>query len=338
MSAVDDPTTRFNGGALQPLDPATYKRHFLHSPELPWPETNCYVDLWIEALHAQGLPPEAAMAFTLALDFEGDQWTFYKFPVHDLEELFGVEVQELSIWKSPERHAAEQVAQGRLVMMEVDSHYLPDLTGTSYKTEHTKTTIGIQEIDVAGRRLGYFHSSGYYHLSGEDFVGVFRMNDPWTPSNIRLLTYTEFVKFDRMKRLPGKDLAAIAVGQLRRHLAKRPRANPFVRYRDRFRADLEWLKTDTLQAFHLYAFATLRQVGSCFQCAAAFLRFLGQHGESGLEPVITDVEAISQQAKTLQFKLARVVNAKKPLDVGPPIDELAGAWESAMGRLVARYG
>jgi hypothetical protein len=336
-AGTPDPTTRHGAGEILALDPATYRPHALHTGDVAWPETNCYVDLWIEALHAFGLPPEAAMAFTLGLDFEGDQWTFYKFPTHDLEELFGVDVQELTIWKSPERHVAEQVARGRLVMMEVDAFYLPDVRGTSYRAEHTKTTIGIQAIDVGARTLGYFHNAGYHRLAGEDFVGVLRLDDPPAPGNPRLLAFTELVKLDRLARRPPSELAKVAVVQLRRHLGKRPRENPFHGYRDRLRDDVDWLRSDSLLAFHQYAFATVRQVGSAYQCAAALLRFLAAHGEPDLDPPTRDLDALAQEAKALQFKLARAVNAKRALDVNPPIDALAALWDRVMGHLVLRY-
>ena len=80
------------------LDPQTYQRHSIHSDERIWAETNCYVDVWIELLHALRYEPLAAMPFTFAIDFEGDQWTFFKFPLMDLTELFGIDVQEC-IWR-----------------------------------------------------------------------------------------------------------------------------------------------------------------------------------------------------------------------------------------------
>ena len=49
------------------------------------------MDVWIEVLHALGLDPVAASAFTLSCDFEGDQWTFFKYPPEDLRALFGIE-------------------------------------------------------------------------------------------------------------------------------------------------------------------------------------------------------------------------------------------------------
>ena len=106
------------------LDPSSYQRHRLHTQERNWAETNCYVDLWIELLHAWGFEPLAAMPFTLAIDFEGDQWTFFKFPLADLWELYGLNVQELAIWRPVLSHVEEQVGRGRPVLVELDSFYL----------------------------------------------------------------------------------------------------------------------------------------------------------------------------------------------------------------------
>jgi Domain of unknown function (DUF1839) len=72
--------------AITALHPADHVRHALHDESRDWPETNCYVDLWIELFAARGFAPEAALGFTLT-DFEGDQFTFFKFPLQDLEAL-----------------------------------------------------------------------------------------------------------------------------------------------------------------------------------------------------------------------------------------------------------
>src|SRR5207244_4485377 len=62
------------------LDPATYRPHDVHVGERQYTETNCYSDILIELLHARGDEPLAAMGFTVRMDFEGDQWTFFKPP------------------------------------------------------------------------------------------------------------------------------------------------------------------------------------------------------------------------------------------------------------------
>lgn len=123
------------------LTPQTYQRHLIHGADRIWAETNCYTDLWIELLHAMHYEPIAALPFTLAIDFEGDQWTFFKFPLTDLYELYGLDIQELAIWKSLINHVDEQIGFGRPVLVEVDSFYLPDTYGTAYQTAHTKQPL-----------------------------------------------------------------------------------------------------------------------------------------------------------------------------------------------------
>src|SRR6185369_1356547 len=159
--------------AIWPLDPATYTRHPLHEGDRAWTESNCYVDLWIELLHSSGVEPLAALPFVFAVDLEGDQWTFFKFPTPDLNALYGVDVIELQIWRPIAAHLDKQLALGRPSLVEVDAFYLPDTAGTSYHAEHVKTTIGVQALDLAAQRAGYFHNAGYYELDGADFVGVF---------------------------------------------------------------------------------------------------------------------------------------------------------------------
>ena len=144
-----------------------YRPHPLHSQEMVWKQTNCYVDMWLEVLRWWGFNPYAALPFTIALDFEGDQFTFFKFPHDELERLYGIVVQEHSIYEPLDQHIETQVARGHLMIVEVDAWFLPDTRGSSYRTQHTKTTIGIDAIDRAKRQIGYFHNSGYY--VAEDF-------------------------------------------------------------------------------------------------------------------------------------------------------------------------
>ena len=60
-------TTRM--ASLFGLDPATYRPHELHTGERVYLETNCYMDVIIELLHARGDEPLAAMGTTVRLDF-----------------------------------------------------------------------------------------------------------------------------------------------------------------------------------------------------------------------------------------------------------------------------
>jgi hypothetical protein len=329
---------RVVSAAILPLDPATYDRHALHQGERVWQETNCYVDLWIELLHALGLDPIAGMAFTLAMDFEGDQWTFFKQPLADLYTLYGIDVQELNIWRPLLGQVAEQVALGRPVLVEVDAYYLPDTAGVSYQLDHTKTTIAVQAIDLEARTMGYFHNAGYFALAGDDFDGIFRLGARADDGAVWLPPYTEIVKLGAVQRRPPKELAQLASGLLRGHLQRRPVSNPVRHYEARFASDVQQLSGGPMTAFHHYAFATLRQCGACAELASAFLRWLEQQGEGDLEPAALGFETIATSAKTVQFQLARVVNTKKVVNFSPMFDAMAAGWESATAHLVTRYG
>lgn len=254
--------------------------HVLHDDERSWPETNCYVDVWIEVLHSLGLEPTAALPFTLGLDFEGDQYTFFKFSLDELWLLYGVEVQELNVWRPLAEQAAEQTSLGRFFMPEVDSYYLPDTAGITYGIDHGKSTIAIDFIDIESKTLRYFHNRGYFTLTGADFDGVFRLDDHAPKPGI-LPPFAEIAKLDRIARHSGPELAARSLELLRRHVGRRPRRNPIATHRARFAKDLEWLAQEPLATFHLYAFATVRQAGACFALTASYLRWLESQGQSG---------------------------------------------------------
>jgi Domain of unknown function (DUF1839) len=273
----------------------------------------------------------ACLPFTVAADFEGDQWTFFKPPLGDLDRLYGIEVQELNIWRSLPLHIAEQVGQGRSVIVEVDGFFLPDTEGTSYRTEHVKTSIAVEHIDLENRTLGYFHNAGYYRLDKTDFGSLFRLDVASDPAF--LPPYVELVKLGRRKVLPDRELAAEALDLLREHLSKRPTGNPISRYRERFGKDLDWLKGQPLSEFHRYAFATLRQCGACYELAAVCLRWLEKRGTSGLEPAAAAFAEISDGAKALMLKTARAVNLKREIDFAATMDAMAASWDRAMGQL-----
>lgn len=314
------------------LDPATYQSHAIHGEDRLWIETNCYVDMWVELLHAFDFDPVAPLGFTLAIDFEGDQWTFFKYPLADLYQLYGLDVQELNIWLSLADHVEEQVALGRPVTVEVDSFHLPDTAGTTYRTEHGKTTIAVQEIDIEDRQLGYFHAQGYYSLVGEDFENIFRLGSSANDPAI-LAPYTEYVKMEGAIRPSGEELVEGALALARMHLLRRPAENPIERFRPRLERDVEWLKQQSLEMFHYYSFATLRQCGACFELLETFTRWLSAGGIDGLELAADDFRQIASGAKILQFKLARVAGRQRDLDVHPILDDMAASWEAGMDEL-----
>ncbi|HUP97836.1 MAG TPA: DUF1839 family protein [Usitatibacter sp.] len=317
------------------LEPATYRRHPIHAGERVWAETNCYTDLAIELTHGLGYEPAAMLAFTLAIDFEGDQWTFFKPAPCDLYELYGFDLQELAIWRPLVEHVAEQVQAGYPVLVEVDSHYLPDTTGTAYGLSHSKTTIGVNEIDVPAARLGYFHNAGYFALAGDDFRNLFQLEGP---AHERVLPpYVEFIKWRRDFTPPrGSALVECSLALLRRHLGRVPATNPFARFAERFARDLDALMKEDLARFHAYSFANLRQYGACFELAETYLRWLGEQAVAGLEAPAGALRAIAENAKALQFQLARAMSRGKPLDLAP-VRVMADDWERAMASLQARF-
>jgi len=320
--------------ALWPLEARGYVPHALHRGERAWTETNCYVDLWIELMHALKLDPVAALAFTAAADDEGDQWTFFKYPLEDLRALYGLEVHELNIWRSLPRHIDEQLQQGRPVIVEVDSFYLPDTAGVSYQIDHTKSSVAVQAIDLEKRTLGYFHNAGYYELGPPEYDGIFQGGG--VSGAVRLAPYVEVVKLHALERPEEGELKKRALALLAHHLQRRPRQNPIGKYRARLESDLAWLKTEPLSMFHLYAFATLRQLGANYELLAAFLRWLEARGESALP--IAAFEEISGTAKTLMLKMARAVNSKKPAELGPMFLSMEEAWQRGIDALLSRYG
>jgi hypothetical protein len=312
--------------SLLGLDPASYEPHPVHGGDRSYTETNCYTDILIEMLHARGDEPLAAMGFTVRMDFEGDQWTFFKPPPEDLEALFGVDIHEMQPWRPLPEQIVEQLEAGRTVIVELDSWYLPDTASTAYRTEHVKSSAVMEAIDVENERLRYFHNAGLYELEGEDFRGVFRTGGDVSPDV--LPPYTELVRFDAGPRLQGEELKAAARDLLRRHLARRPPGNPFARFGERLAADLPGLLEADVAHYHAYAFATVRMVGSAFEICASHVDWL--LGEQGAEAAAS-LREIVDGSKVLSFKLAR----RRPFDPAPAVAALADSWDAAMSRLDA---
>ncbi len=318
------------------IEPGNYSSHDFHRLSRDWVESNCYVDLYVEILNALQVEVASCFAFTLGADFEGDQWTFFKPPLLDMKELFGMDVQELTLWRPLQDQIAEQVARGCLVTAEVDAYYLPDTVATDYKTAHVKTTIAVPQIDIERKRLLYFHNAGFFELTGEDFDGVFGIGHD-RPANY-LPPYCELIKLGNLTQLPEAKLAEIAQSQAERHFASRPKTNPFLAYQKRLEQDLPWLLTQPQSVYHNYVFVTLRQCGANFEFAAFFVEWLARQGTSGLEGAAAEFRSISQTAKMLILKIARMVRSKKASDITPALTDMGDSWERAMDILAPRLG
>ncbi len=306
------------------LDPATYRPHDLHVAEdRVYLETNCYMDVIIELLHARGDEPLAAMGSTVRLDFEGDQWTFFKPDPADLERLYGIDIHEMQPWRSIPTQIAELLEAGRTLTVELDAWLLPDTASTSYRTEHVKTTVIPEAIDLEGERLHYFHNGSLYELSGDDYRGIFRLEvaDP-----ALLPPYTELVRFDAGPRLAGAELRGASLDALRHHLAHAPATDPFARFGERLGADLPGLLDGDAATYHAYAFATVRMAGAGFELLGSHVDWL--LGAAGA-PAHEALGRIVDGAKVLGFRLAR----QRPFDPEPIVRDMSTAWADAMAAL-----
>jgi len=325
-----------SGIAALPLQAADYLVHHLHRDDRAWVEKNCYVDVWIEALHALRLDPTAMLGFTVGLDFEGDQWTFFKPPHRDLSSLYGVDVFELNVWRGDIlAHAEHHVREGKLVFTEADAFWMPDTAGTDYRRQHTKSTIVINAIDRDAQKLGYFHNAGYYELKGEDFVHLFRVGYPHDPAFLPL--FAEYARVDRIHRLPIGELTAASIEVLKSHLVRLPDRNPIRRFAQQFPGDVVWLQNEGLPLYHGYAFATLRQLGANFELASIYLEWLTANGQDGLSDAQAAFAEISAGAKAMVLKTARAVHAKRAVDFVPMLDAMATSWDVGMDQLKHRY-
>ena len=318
-----------------PLDAATYSRHKTHAEDQLWVEKNCYIDIWLEVIHALGCEPLAVLPFTLAIDFEGDQWTFFKPPHGEIFDLYGIEVQELNVWRPLLDHAIEHLGAGKLISTESDAWWLPDTSGTDYRTRHSKTTIVLNEVDVERKLLGYFHNASYHTLTGEDFDRTFRVDVPRDPTFLPL--FAEVLRVGKVVRRPQEELVAHSRVLWARHLARRPADNPIARFRTRFEKDLGWLTAEGLEFYHAWAFGTTRQLGSGAELVAMNLRWLAGAGDGGLDEAIAAFDAISGACKTFILKGARAVNAKRALDAGAMFEQMAAAWQRGTDALDAKF-
>jgi hypothetical protein len=307
---------------LGPAGP--YVPHRLHESGRDWPETNCYVDLWIELLHGRGLVPEAMLGFTLRQDFEGDQFTFFKPPLGDIERLYGLEVLELAVYGGLEAHAVLQARAGRPVLVEVDAIFLPDTSGTTYGRAHAKTTIGILALDPETQELDYLHNAGRFRLAGADYAGIFGPSD--------LPPYAEFVKAVAPPLSPA-DLPGAARDLLARHRVRAPERNPVLAFRDALAATADGLVSQPLDVFHAYAFNTTRQLGANFEMLSSHLTWLEDQGAGSFAPAAAAAADLSREAKAFQFQLARAFHRRSAAGLPARLDSLAATYERVFATL-----
>ena len=305
-------------------DPATYQPHPIHTGARNYIETNCFTDIVAELLHARGDEPLAAFGSFVRMDFENDQWTFFKPLAVDLEVLFGVDIHEVQPYRPIPLQIAEVIAAGRTMTIELDAWYLPDTAATSYGSAHVKTGVIAEAIDVAGERFRYYHNASLYELSAGDFRGAFRTGPDW-PGDV-LPPYTELIRFDAGPRLRGDDLRTASREVLAGHLQRVVPGNPFDRFSARLAADLPGLLTGDDALYHAFTFATFRMAGAGFELLASEVDWL--LGDKGA-PASAAMARIVDGCKVLGFKLAR----RRPFDPTEAMDALGAAWTEAMESL-----
>jgi hypothetical protein len=306
-------------------NPETYVPHALHSPDREYRETNCYTDVLIELLHSRGLEPLAGFGHLVRTDFEGDQFTFFKMPQGDIELLYGVDIHEMQPVGSLPDQIELQLERGATMLVELDSFYLPDTAATDYRRNHVKSTVAAQAIDQSSETLFYFHNTGLFALSGDDYRGIFGLDG--RPCEM-LPPYLELARFDLGRPLAGEDLRSAALERLAFHLRFRPMHNPFARFGDRLRSDLPRLLEGDSDAFHAYAFATVRMAGAAFDLLRSHLCWLFDGG------IAETFDPIVEGCQVLAFRLAR----RRPFDPAVTLDRMAQAWTSAMAGLEHAIG
>jgi hypothetical protein len=304
------------------LDPATYAAHPVHGEDRTYTETNCYVDCLVELVHAAGLEAEAMLGGAVAVDFELDQWTFFKPTPDDLFRLYGIDVHEVQPYRGFATLVATRLAAGQTVMPEVDSFYLPDVAATAYRTEHVKSTIIAESIDEDAKVLRYFHNAGYHELSGEDYDKLFATYS----GDGHLPTYVELIRLDAGPAPTGDSLTAVARELLAGHLARRPADNPFARFSAQLAADLPALIEGSSADYNAYAFHNPRMVGASMELLAGHVRWL--FGPDG-EKAAARLDEVDDGSKMLLFRLAR----QRAFDVAGVVEPMAEAYDAAMTEL-----
>jgi hypothetical protein len=221
----------------------------------------------------------------------------------------------------------EHLAAGKFISTEADAFWLPDTAGTDYRRKHTKTTIVLASVDLAGRRLGYFHNGGYFALEGEDFVRLFRLEAAPDPEFMPM--FAELVRCDRARYLEAGALRCASRELLRKHIEWRPQVNPIPKFRERFELDLPKLTDQGMEAYHAWVFGTLRQLGAAAELSALYLRWLDDDPEGQSAAAAEAFLKTSTVCKSLVLKIARAVNSRRVLDASASFDELTSSWDLA---------
>ena len=251
-------------------DPATYRPHAIHTGERTYLETNCFTDIISELLHARGDEPVASFGSFVRMDFENDQWTFFKPRPGHGAAVRRRHPRDPAVPRIPHQ-VAEQLALGRTMTIELDGWYLPDTAATSYGTGHVKTGVIAEAIDLAGN--GSATTTTRPSTSSRATTSGRLPNRGGVVAGRPAAVH----RADPVRRRPGHprpELHEVARGLLRGHLDRVPPGNPFDRFADRLSADLPSLLAGDAALYHAFTFATFRMAGAGFELLASHAEWL----------------------------------------------------------------
>lgn len=328
------------GAGVPALTPAGFDQHPLHRDESVWSQTNCYLDVWIELLHGLGLAPEPLLAAAVAADAQIEQFEFLKIEHRDLEEVYGIRVGEYDIWTGLLEQTLTQMRAGNLLIVEADAHWLPDTRGVSYGIQHTKTSIVVLAADPDARRLVYLHNEGLHELSGPDFDHVLGEE---RAEGIVPAPYVELIRLDGLRPLDDDGARAQTRRLLRVHAARAPQRNPVEALMEILRGRLDWLAEQGMDGYHALVFETTRQLGVVAMLAAAACRHAALADEGGdgeqndgdddLRLAARSWLRVSEEAKALQFQLARAARGRRSASLEATMGSLPEHWATAAAAL-----
>ncbi len=319
--------------------------------------------LWIELLATLGLDPHALWPLAAALAFEGDQWTAVEPSRDELRALYGVDVQELVVWRPLAEHAIEHLSAGRALVVDVDAFWLPVAAGsddTDYRRHHRKTTIVLNELDLDARRIACLHASGCLEARGDDVTHLLGLEDDasdleaiadWRGARVaqlgaaamaleagRLPPRAQFVRADRRVARSTEELQMLALHHLGSHLAFRPESNPLRQFAARLADDLPLLREYGPASYADWASCTVRQLASAFAFAVRGLAWQDAPHASPLRDAARSFEHIARDAQALEARLDDARSTSKPVDTASLLERMAQCWDDGMAALDAACG
>ena len=268
------------------------------------------------------------------MDFEGDQWTFFKPPPEDLELLFGIDIHEMQPYRplplQARRADRQRPHADRRARLLVPARHRGDQL-----PQRARQELGRDRGDRPRGASGCATSTAPACTSSPARTTAASSASAASSSTDVLPPYTELVRFDAGPALRGDELRDAAPARCCADTSpRRPASNPFLRFGHAARATTCracWRATSP--TYHAYAFATVRMVGAAFEVAASHVDWLLGRGRG--QSAATRCARIVEGCKALSLQ------ARPPARVRPErrrSSELAAAWDEAMARLEELVG